>query len=366
MHPLLLTPLYPPATGGAASYFGMIAERLADADGIKKVTLLTEQMPGEPEVSQQGRLEIHRLLPTRVSVERGGLSDGLSYLATQRWMQCNLKNFVQDCGATLFHFHTRYQGPLFFRALHGLKVPVIADLRDKFAQMDRLSKSSDFLLCCGEGVQNYAVDCGYPKVRTRMVPIPFEAADPTPVAEVESLAAQAALDGHPFVLFVGDMNYNKGVFDLITAFENWQPAHPDVNLLLVGTNRQGKRFEDVIAHSLQGFWLGSQQRATVLALMNQAKVVCLPSRSEGLPRVILEAVAQGTPVICPPDIPEFDRWLPDHVLPEVNPEAILTALDQTIGQPLRSTYPLEQHRLEHVIQGILGLYLESLTEKASA
>lgn len=361
MHPLLLTPLYPPTTGGAASYFGMVAERLAAADGIEKVSLLTERMPGEPEFWLQGRLEIHRLLPTRVSIERGGLSHVLSYLATQLWMQRNLKRFVHDCNATLFHFHTRFQGPLFFRALRSLTVPVIADLRDKFGQIDRLRVSSDFLLCCGEGVQHYAVEGDYPQDRTRMVPIPFEAAKSGPVAEIESLAAQAALDGHPFILFVGDMNYNKGVFDLISAFESYQPEHPDMNLLLVGTNRQAKRFEDVIAHSKNVYWLGSQPGSTVLVLMERAAVVCLPSRSEGLPRVILEAIASGTPVICPPNIPEFDRWLPTHVLPEISPAAIREALQQTVGQPLKSSYPLEQHRLEQVVAGIISLYRESQT-----
>ena len=54
----------------------------------------------------------------------------------------------------------------------------------------------------------------------------------------------------------------------------------------------------------------------------------LPSRSEGLPTVVLEAVALGSKVICPPGIPEFDEHMPHFVLSEVSADAIANALDE--------------------------------------
>jgi len=66
MHILIITALYPPAVGGAATYFGDVVPRLAQRDEIERLTVLTERMPGQPRTLVQGKLRLLRYLPARV------------------------------------------------------------------------------------------------------------------------------------------------------------------------------------------------------------------------------------------------------------------------------------------------------------
>ena len=68
MHPMIVTALYPPAVGGAATHFGDIVPELIQRDSVEKLILLTEHMPGQPRERTEGRLQLLRYLPTRVSL----------------------------------------------------------------------------------------------------------------------------------------------------------------------------------------------------------------------------------------------------------------------------------------------------------
>jgi len=89
----------------------------------------------------------------------------------------------------------------------------------------------------------------------------------------------------------------------------------------------------------------------------------LPSRSEGLPTVILEAVALGTRVICPPGIPEFERHLPQFVLPLVDVDSIVKTLNFVWCYNALPSYPLSEHSVHRAIEGLANVYDEVMTEK---
>jgi len=357
MRPLIITALYPPAVGGAATYFGDIVPRLVQYDDAEQLTVLTEHMPGQLRQWTKDKLWLLRYLPTHASLAQcHWLTHAMTYVLTQLWFTMHLPGLVRHFRIDLIHFHTRYRGRLFYTALQRSDVPVIADLRDKMTDPARLVNVADLLLCCGEGVQRFAIESGFPSERTVLIPVAFDPPVPKPQSEVQGVRQRYSLGGQPYLLFVGDITYNKGVYDLLYAYERWQAHHPDFQLVLIGTNREGKRFVNRLKQTKGATYLGYVPHSDALALMQGAEIVVLPSRSEGLPTVILEAIALGRKVICPPNIPEFDRHSPAFVLPAVTPEAITAKLIQVLGSDAFPHYTFEEHSLSRVVSQLLDVY----------
>jgi len=359
MRPMIVTALFPPALGGAATYFGDIAPELSEQDDIEELFLLTERMPGQPREWTEGRLRVLRCLPTRVSLsQRGWLTHAVTYALTQLWFFARLPGLVRRLGVSLIHFHTRYRGRLFYAALRRSRVPLLADLRDKMTDPVQLAAVAGRLLCCGEGVRHFAIKGGFPRERTVLIPIPFTPPE-IPSPELVSDARQRyGLGEDPYLLFVGDITYNKGVYDLLEAYRQWQPGHPLVRLVFAGTNREGERFVGQVRRVAGTIYLGHVPHRDAQILMRGAEIVVLPSRTEGLPRVILEAVALGTRVICPPGIPEFERYLPQYVVPVVDADSIARTLSTVWHDRTLPSYPISGHRVRRVVEALAGVYGE--------
>jgi glycosyltransferase involved in cell wall biosynthesis len=116
--------------------------------------------------------------------------------------------------------------------------------------------------------------------------------DPPPVSE--------NLPGCPFILYAGMLVPSKGVQVLLEAFARVREARPDAQLILIGAGHAEARFRSLVKT------LGLDQSVRFVAPIPQAQLaawmraaVCLvlPSFSEGLGRVVLEAMACGRPAI---------------------------------------------------------------------
>jgi glycosyltransferase involved in cell wall biosynthesis len=75
----------------------------------------------------------------------------------------------------------------------------------------------------------------------------------------------------------------------------------DVSLLIIGTGPMRAKLERMardlgVADKVR--FLGSRPHAEVARWMNRADVLCLTSRSEGMPNVVVEALASGLPVVA--------------------------------------------------------------------
>jgi glycosyltransferase involved in cell wall biosynthesis len=106
----------------------------------------------------------------------------------------------------------------------------------------------------------------------------------------------------PVVLYAGLLIPRKGVHHLLHAFGTLANAFPDATLVLAGAPGDAA-YADALAveaeRRLPGRvrFLGHVEPPALAAWMRRARVVVLPSLSEGLGRVVIEAMATGTPVI---------------------------------------------------------------------
>ena len=105
--------------------------------------------------------------------------------------------------------------------------------------------------------------------------------------------------GAPIVLFVGRLDQQKGPLDLIHAFRLLAARHNNVHALFVGEGPLREEIEAAILESqLQHRVHLLGRRNDVPELMKAASCLALPSLWEGLPNVVLEAMAAGLPVIA--------------------------------------------------------------------
>ncbi len=358
---LVLAPIYPPAVGGAATYFGGLLPTAARHPDIQAIHVITECFRGAPSSESDSRLSIARILPTRVGEpRRTRLGHATSYLGTQLWLAANLRKRVRSTGSDLVHVHTRFRGRMFFSALARCGVPIVADLRDRRTDLGPWLRVADRLVCVIESVRDEAVAAGFPEGRTAVVRTPLII--PPSLLDDPKGAARATAERHglgsaPYVLSVGDVAAHKGIPELVEGFGRWRAAHPEARLVVAGVNYGGPAMAAALDAAPGVIRLGPVEREEALALMAGAAIVIRPShRSEGLPRVIQEAVAMGAKVIAPPGVPEFDAAMPECVLDSVTPEAIERALEAAWRREGPPTLDLSEHEPERVAESLVKVY----------
>ena len=134
--------------------------------------------------------------------------------------------------------------------------------------------------------------------RVAVVPNPV-----TPVPSEEVVPADVA-STLPYVVAVGRLGFEKGFDQLVEAFGDVVlPRRPDLSLVIAGDGPERDRLARLIASR----GLGARvhligRRPEVGALVAAARLLALPSRFEGFPNVVLEAMARRVPVVafaCP-------------------------------------------------------------------
>ncbi len=124
----------------------------------------------------------------------------------------------------------------------------------------------------------------------------------TNVGNPDDLAILAAIGiGPPYCAFAGVFEPRKGLTTLVEAFARASTAHPDLRLVLAGSDGWGSR-ELLAAIERSGAATrilrpGYIPSAALPALFRQAEAVVYPSLEEGFGLPALEALACGAPLI---------------------------------------------------------------------
>ncbi|MCV7257295.1 glycosyltransferase family 4 protein [Mycobacterium shimoidei] len=113
-------------------------------------------------------------------------------------------------------------------------------------------------------------------------------------------AARQTRTGPPDLLYVGRLEYEKGVHEAIAALPRIRRAHPGATLTIAGDGTQqdwlvaqARKHRVVRATK----FVGHLDHAELLAALHRADVVVLPSHYEPFGIVALEAAAAGTPLV---------------------------------------------------------------------
>jgi glycosyltransferase involved in cell wall biosynthesis len=112
------------------------------------------------------------------------------------------------------------------------------------------------------------------------------------------------------ILTVGNLRWQKDHQSLIKAFSNFKKKHPEYILLIVGTGvLEGELKKLASSEGISDFmeFKGKLSHSDISELMQQADFFVLSSVSEGSPKVVLEAMSCGLPIVSTSvgDIPKL-------------------------------------------------------------
>jgi len=103
----------------------------------------------------------------------------------------------------------------------------------------------------------------------------------------------APLPEQPVALFIGVLEAYKNIDGLAEA---WRRARPAAELRIVGKGSRADVVEALLRDGL-ATWQPELTTAGIVRALDEASVLVLPSRSEGMGRVVVEAQLRGRPVL---------------------------------------------------------------------
>jgi glycosyltransferase involved in cell wall biosynthesis len=167
----------------------------------------------------------------------------------------------------------------------------------------RLARHTDAILVNSQGVEAFYREHGIPSQKLRVIE---NGIGPPPTSDVthDQLCDELGIPrGSHLIGAVGRLWHQKRVKDLIWAADLLKVIRPDAHLLILGDGPQREnleRFRDACLIEDKVHFLG--QRNDVMRMMPHFALLWLASSYEGLPNVVMEAMASGVPVIAT-DIP---------------------------------------------------------------
>ncbi len=99
---------------------------------------------------------------------------------------------------------------------------------------------------------------------------------------------------------VANLRWQKGQEYLISGFAKFHKENPDYSLVIIGDGEEKEALTKLCAElEIKNAvdFRGTQGREYIAAELNKSRAFVLTSVSEGFPKVIIEAMATGTPVI---------------------------------------------------------------------
>jgi glycosyltransferase involved in cell wall biosynthesis len=282
---------------------------------------------------------------------------------------------LRDTGTDVLHTHTHLAGNVLGRIAAQLaRVPVVAHMhienvfrsdaagrRAQVALDNATARLCARILVVSEATRTALEEQGYPRERMEVV---YNGVDLTSAESVR------LVDG-PAIVHVGRLAAVKGQLELIRALAQLDAGFA----ILVGRDlEQGGAYERALEREADGLGVRDRvvfagHRDDVASVLAGADVVALPSHLEGLPLVLLEAMAQARPVVATRvgGTPEVVADGETGILVDAGDvDALADALRSVLGDPTRArtlgeagrTRAVERFSRAAMVERVLGVYDE--------
>lgn len=313
MRILMVSHEYPPIGGGGANACMNLAREYSVAGHT--VDIVTVWYAGEEEVSRQENVTIYRIKSKRKHAEHCSFSEMLDYMVKAYPISKKLaKSSRYDICQVFFGIPS---GPIGYLLKKKYGIPYvirfgggdIPGFQDRFATIYRLIgpaiksiwKNADALVANSIGLKQMAE--GFCDKKEILV-IPNGA---TPHEIDEESIKHTDEDDEINLLFVSRLIERKGLQDIIPQLSSVRKKcldnGKDIRLSVVGDGPYRDTLEDLVdTEDIKDvvYFCGQKRKDELPKYYMNADIFIFPSRKEGMPNVVLEAMSYGLPIIMTP------------------------------------------------------------------
>ena len=184
-------------------------------------------------------------------------------------------------------------GARFFFKVHGSDINLHGKIPARAKQIVKASEHASGILSVSKALANEMINMGIAKDKVNVI---YNGVDHEKFGVSNERPKK-----EEYLLFVGNLKAEKGALELIQGFEKVSKDYPKLHLVYAGNGPMAQAIEHYAQQnkiSERLTLLGNVKHELLPAWISHAKGLCLPSYNEGVPNVVLEAMACGTPVIA--------------------------------------------------------------------
>lgn len=282
--------------GGAERCLVNVATGL-DRERFDPIVYSLDSRPVGDQASLVGRLE-HVGIPVRFV----GVSSPWQVLLAIRRLGKMLAE-QQPAIVQTFLFHANVVGTLAAvrrrprpRIVNGIRV---ADPSRRRQRLERwLSRRAERIVCVSQSVAEFcSAQARLPRQKLVVVPNGIDI-DQYPASSAADPAQFGVPTNRQVILFVGRLHAQKGLDWMLRVAPTFLNKLPSHDLLLVGDGPERMKLQDLAASiGINDRVHFAGWRPDVPEILAASALLVLPSRWEGMPNVVLEAMATGLPVV---------------------------------------------------------------------
>lgn len=311
----LCVSLFRPAIGGAERQTEQLARAIAGQG--HHVTVVTQRLPGTAPEEELDGVRVVRAIRT---CNRGPLF-GLSYVLSLAYYLLRYQGSFDLIQATYLYLDaftalaTRplHRKPVILRPAGGGPggdLTLLPTLRfwplwprlDRpiHALLLRTLRRADAVVALSSQLADELRAAGFPPTRIVRISNGVDHRRFVPTDEATRRARQAALGAAgPVLTFVGRLHAQKDVATLLHAAARLRAERPGIHVLLVGEGPEKESLRVLaLGHGLKDQVTFAGAVADVIPYLDATDVFVHPSRAEGMPGALLEAMACGLPCVA--------------------------------------------------------------------
>lgn len=247
------------------------------------------------------------------------------------------------------------------------------------ALLSKVWKKASAIRFCSKGEAATSVAAS-DQARCKVIPNPIEPSNTGNDRRRDELRAEAGISpGAPVLLFLGRIDAQKGVLEIVDTFNHLWRKRRDAILLIAGpiNSAYGEKVRRAVEQSPAGAnirVIGPVYGHNKQSLYRIADLFVTLSKNEGLPMAVLEALSSGLPAVLTsnsnmPEVAEYEAG----IVVDRRPSEIADKLDRVLASPTAlSAFHANARRLirerfswEILLPRFVSMYQDAISQTRS-